>query len=226
MTGKDWGSVNAPARRMPGSDIIIGLRVAAEQTVADPQIRHRGTFGGTDRLDLVIDDERITTTPEHPFAVRNQGWVAAIFLKEGDIIQSSNGAWGTVLGTQVRHTPQPMYNLTVVEAHTFFVGDGQWLVHNQCYKPPFKHAWIKRSVFSTLKRDVGDATFKKFVAALNKGMVSPQNESGVKKLATPHKGYEYELKVLGATTGGRRLYGNIDENGILVFEYLGPHAER
>jgi hypothetical protein len=23
-----------------------------------------------------------------------------------------------------------MYNLTVDEAHTFFVGDGQWLVHN------------------------------------------------------------------------------------------------
>ena len=23
-----------------------------------------------------------------------------------------------------------MYNLTVAEAHTFFVGDGQWLVHN------------------------------------------------------------------------------------------------
>jgi hypothetical protein len=23
---------------------------------------------------------------------------------------------------------QPMYNLTVDEAHTFFVGDGEWLV--------------------------------------------------------------------------------------------------
>ncbi len=25
---------------------------------------------------------------------------------------------------------QPMYNLTVEGAHTFFVSDGQWLVHN------------------------------------------------------------------------------------------------
>ena len=25
-----------------------------------------------------------------------------------------------------------MYNLTVDTAHTFFVGDGQWLVHNTC----------------------------------------------------------------------------------------------
>jgi hypothetical protein len=28
--------------------------------------------------------------------------------------------------------PQVMYNLTVAVAHTFFVGDGQWLVHNMC----------------------------------------------------------------------------------------------
>jgi hypothetical protein len=25
-----------------------------------------------------------------------------------------------------------MYNLTVAEAHTYFVGDGEWLVHNAC----------------------------------------------------------------------------------------------
>lgn len=28
------------------------------------------------------------------------------------------------------HKPQRMYNLTVEGAHTFFVGDGGWLVHN------------------------------------------------------------------------------------------------
>ena len=27
-----------------------------------------------------------------------------------------------------------MYNPTVAQAHTFFVGQGQWLVHNQCPK--------------------------------------------------------------------------------------------
>ncbi|NIT56775.1 MAG: hypothetical protein GWN00_11245, partial [Aliifodinibius sp.] len=28
--------------------------------------------------------------------------------------------------------PQALYNLTVAEAHTYFVGAGQWLVHNGC----------------------------------------------------------------------------------------------
>jgi hypothetical protein len=30
------------------------------------------------------------------------------------------------------HKPQEMYNLTVDTAHTFFVGEGQWLAHNAC----------------------------------------------------------------------------------------------
>jgi hypothetical protein len=28
-----------------------------------------------------------------------------------------------------------MCNFTVDTAHTYFVGEGQWLVHNQCYTP-------------------------------------------------------------------------------------------
>jgi hypothetical protein len=30
--------------------------------------------------------------------------------------------------------PQTMYNFTVATAHTYFVGEGQWLVHNICTK--------------------------------------------------------------------------------------------
>ena len=28
--------------------------------------------------------------------------------------------------------PRPVYNLTVEGAHTYFVGGGQWLMHNSC----------------------------------------------------------------------------------------------
>ena len=35
-----------------------------------------------------------------------------------------------VQAVEVVARAQPMYNLTVAEAHTFFVGRGQWLVHN------------------------------------------------------------------------------------------------
>ena len=36
------------------------------------------------------------------------------------------------LQTEVVEQLQLMYNLTVADAHTFVVGDGQWLVHSQC----------------------------------------------------------------------------------------------
>lgn len=37
-----------------------------------------------------------------------------------------------------------MYHLTVAEAHTFFVGDGQWLVHNTCLTPNQLNRAIQR----------------------------------------------------------------------------------
>ena len=63
----------------------------------------------------------------------DKGWVAAGDLWLGDAIRSANGTWGTVTALRLRGDTQVMYNLTVAEAHTFFVGDGQWLVHNECF---------------------------------------------------------------------------------------------
>ena len=39
-------------------------------------------------------------------------------------------ALGLVESLSFEVQPQSMYNLTVAEAHTFFVGQGVWLVHN------------------------------------------------------------------------------------------------
>lgn len=41
-----------------------------------------------------------------------------------------DGGYGIVEAVVVVETNQRMYNLTVDGAHTFFVGDGAWLVHN------------------------------------------------------------------------------------------------
>lgn len=39
---------------------------------------------------------------------------------------------GRVAKVEIVDRQQVMYNLTVAEAHTFFVGQEQWLVHNAC----------------------------------------------------------------------------------------------
>lgn len=89
---------------------------------------------------VVIDGEVIETTAEHPFYTDDERWVQAAYLDVGEQVLALNGDYGTVEDVQAVDAPQPMYNLTVDEAHTFFVGDGQWLVHNTCAANTYSRA--------------------------------------------------------------------------------------
>jgi hypothetical protein len=46
-----------------------------------------------------------------------------------------DGDFGTVDAVVITDGTAEVYNLTVDEAHTYFVGDGAWLVHNACPPP-------------------------------------------------------------------------------------------
>jgi YD repeat-containing protein len=137
------------------SSLIVGSTVLAynetthkqgEYTVTqthknnDPQITKLTLENSIKKLEV------IETTPEHPFYLEKNAdnsnrpkpighenlsrfWVGAGHLKVGDIVKSSTGT-GLVRKIVTLEKPQEMYNLTVDKAHTFFVGDGKWLVHN------------------------------------------------------------------------------------------------
>jgi hypothetical protein len=47
-----------------------------------------------------------------------------------------DGTSGVVQSVLVLEQPARMYNLSVAEAHTFFVGEGEWLVHNCANRIP------------------------------------------------------------------------------------------
>jgi len=52
-------------------------------------------------------------------------------LEIGEQILSLDGDYGTVeANVTIFDANQRMYNLTVEDAHTFFVGDDDWLIHN------------------------------------------------------------------------------------------------
>ncbi len=80
--------------------------------------------------DLTIDGETIDTTPWHPFYTEEQGWVDAGALQVGEHVLRVNGSYGTVEVVDTQSRSQTMYNLTVENAHTFYVGNDHWLVHN------------------------------------------------------------------------------------------------
>ena len=62
--------------------------------------------------------------------VLGRGWVQAADLILGDRVRQIDGEFGMVEAIQLERRTLRMYNLTVAVAHTFFVGDAQWLVHN------------------------------------------------------------------------------------------------
>lgn len=90
------------------------------------------TIHHTDKVvvNLLLDGEWIETTPEHPFYVEGKGWVNAEDLQFGDQVYQADGTTGVVWIKWNVYKTQEMYNLSVDTAHTFFVGEGQWLVHN------------------------------------------------------------------------------------------------
>ncbi len=101
-------------------------------------------------VELTIDDDTITTTPEHPFYRDDNVWVGAGDLTVGDEIRNLDGTYGTVTAIEIVQAQQWMYNLTVDEAHTFFVGDEGWLVHNIICPPG---GWLDYQVPQPLPQD-------------------------------------------------------------------------
>jgi hypothetical protein len=92
---------------------------------------------------LTIDDEVITATLEHPFYVMLRGWVAAENLRPGQAIRRADGSYGLVRAVAQVAEHQPMVNLSVAEAHTFFVGDDGWLVFVYSPSPPPPEALLQ-----------------------------------------------------------------------------------
>ncbi|WP_174366346.1 polymorphic toxin-type HINT domain-containing protein [Deinococcus sp. JMULE3] len=142
------------------SALTIGTPVLAfnEQTGQNGYypITHVITHGTKDQgvtyLTLTDPDNKnklefIETTPEHPFFVAqpadaqprpapeghgdlSRNWVGAGHLKIGDKIKQADGTTGLVANVTTVEQTREMFNLTVSEAHTYYVGQDGWLVHN------------------------------------------------------------------------------------------------
>ncbi len=88
-------------------------------------------------------NEELKVTAYHPVYVKGKGWVNAISLREGDFLETMDGA---VLVTKIKKTrhdkPVDVYNFHVGEFASYFVSRLRVFVHNtECgkngkYQPP------------------------------------------------------------------------------------------
>jgi len=81
---------------------------------------------------LTINGEVIKTTFEHPFYVKDVGFVEAGKLQVGDKLVDSRGNVLVVEEKKLEITDKPVkvYNFKVDNFHTYHVGENRVLVHN------------------------------------------------------------------------------------------------
>ena len=85
---------------------------------------------------LTVNGREIRTTDEHPFWVRDRGWVNACELVPGDQLSSHDGQWVVVESVVDTGKYERVYNLRIADYHTYFVGCDEWgfsvWAHNAC----------------------------------------------------------------------------------------------
>ncbi|MEP6930837.1 MAG: polymorphic toxin-type HINT domain-containing protein, partial [Flavobacterium sp.] len=89
---------------------------------------------------IAVKNDTIKATSEHPFYTK-KGWVNANLITKGMMVLLANGTWNTVEANIPKDTIVPVFNIEVVPAHTFYIGNEQVLVHNgfECFKTKFKN---------------------------------------------------------------------------------------
>jgi hypothetical protein len=76
--------------------------------------------------------EVIHTNERHPFLTKEKGFTPVSEITPGTHIVRADGSTGVVTTRTVDSGSVTMYNLEVAADHTFVVGDGQFIVHNDC----------------------------------------------------------------------------------------------
>jgi RHS repeat-associated protein len=202
--------VATPDGPKPISEVELGDQVLAyyEPLAATGSYTVTGLISHQDPVitHLTIAGERLETTPEHAFYTEERRWVPAQDLQVGMHIWRADGTMGRVQSVLQVQQRQRMYNLSVAQAHTFFVGDGAWLVHNCAMRNPGGR--------------LGGMTHRQKVAAVannirSRGLV-PRQEYYIRTPGASKRGRFVDVAALNPFTGrpvefhqvGRRILGN------------------
>jgi Pretoxin HINT domain len=79
-------------------------------------------------LKIKLGEHEIKATPIHRFWKVGEGWVMARDLKPGDTLRAVGNT--AVVNKVQSDRAEPVFNLTVMQSHSFFVGQRGMLVHD------------------------------------------------------------------------------------------------
>jgi hypothetical protein len=93
------------------------------------------------------ETDKLEPTAEHPFWVRDRGWVKAGQLRSGDEVPQLGGGWLRIARVATSEKRETVYNFEVEDFHTYFVGDLAAWVHNTCWDDIAQHV-LERGRFA------------------------------------------------------------------------------
>jgi hypothetical protein len=153
----------------------------------------------------MIGDDRIRVTEEHPFWVTGEGWVSAATLEPGDCVRTLAGTCQAVVSVQIASADTWVYNLTVATAHTYFVGDGQWLVHNMRHILSRHHPDFWDGSVKATQTFFDSALSADDIADLVKQTIQNGHSTRVRERLT----FTYEATINGVTYRARTVYSKV-----------------
>lgn len=159
---QDSGTVlHIPIEKVQIGDRVISYDESKKLVVAN---RVSETFENEvdETVKISASGKLIETTFNHPFYLANtNNWIYAGALKTGDLLLGLNGETIVVDSIEIiRHSsPVKVYNLTVENTHTYFVGDDGILVHNTC-----------DSIIKRLRNEASQNTWKEEAEAIENGV--------------------------------------------------------
>ena len=142
----------------------------------------------TNRMITVeVGGEKIVTTPEHPFYVVDhdlyEGYVAAKYLSVGDRLMTADGGYLTITSIEQETLDEPItvYNFTVDENHSYYVGENSLLVHNtKCSydtlnSKQFRNEKTLHSHYEKHAKEFGDITMAEYLSKAQHLANSPKH---------------------------------------------------
>lgn len=80
---------------------------------------------------VLINSDTINVTSEHPFYIKNIGWIPVRQLKQNDVLINSEGEEIVILNVLQIEENSVVYNLEVEGNHNYFITQEKVLVHNK-----------------------------------------------------------------------------------------------
>lgn len=119
-------SGSCPIKQLQVGDVVLARSEHDPDGAVEAKVVEQ-VFVRTGRvLHVHVGGQVIGTTAEHPFFAHGRGWVPAGQLRPGDILSTSDGQGVAVEELFDTGEEATVYNLSVAEHHTYFVGCPEW----------------------------------------------------------------------------------------------------